>query len=68
MKLKFSEDEKKPKFSFKTYCESILGAFPPPEEEESEVKLDFKELLNDESEDQGVARQLLATLMLVRLA
>jgi Condensin II complex subunit CAP-H2 or CNDH2, C-term len=64
MKQKFMEDEKKQKFSFKTYCDSILGNFPPVEQEEPQPSLHFKQLLKN-SEDQGVARQLLATLMLV---
>lgn len=64
MKQKFTEDEKKQKFSFKTYCDSILANFPPAEQGEVQQNLQFKELLNN-SEDQGVARQLLATMMLV---
>jgi Condensin II complex subunit CAP-H2 or CNDH2, C-term len=64
MKQKFTEDEKKQKFSFKTYCDSILGNFPPVEQGEPQPSLQFKQLLKT-SEDQGVARNLLATLMLV---
>ncbi|XP_059485328.1 condensin-2 complex subunit H2-like [Neocloeon triangulifer] len=69
MKQQFVENEKKKKFSFQTFCDSILGAFPPScnvVEPESQPRLGFHELLDQVStgQDQDIARQLLATLML----
>ncbi|CAB3387076.1 Hypothetical predicted protein [Cloeon dipterum] len=64
MKQRFAEDEQKPKFSFKSYCDAIIDTFPNGDEKKEEIKVNFKELLSDTSAGQDCARQLLATLML----
>ncbi|CAB3387073.1 Hypothetical predicted protein [Cloeon dipterum] len=67
MKQRFAEDEQKPKFSFKSYCDAIIDTFPNGDEKKEEIKVNFKELLSDTSAGQDCARQLLATLMLANL-